>query len=101
MAMIIMSVWFIARILPNKYELMSILLPGERAFTAVPIARADVDRMAMAASPFMCLLLLILRIRKDAISTIGMAKYKGVKPSDSAITVAPKATCDRPSPIID
>ena len=77
------------------------LSPDVRDVTITPIANADADTMAMAAS---------LRIfpfsanrsnRNAAITTIGMENLIGANPQAIAMDNAPKDTWDNPSPIIE
>ncbi len=90
-----------ARMLPNKYELRSILMPGTTEIRKVPSASADADKTAIAASPLILEFCLMRKIKTAAIITIGMENSRGANPQTIAMAVAPKATCDRPSPIMD
>ena len=67
----------------------------------VPTASAEADRAAIAASPLIFAFWLIRSIMMAETITIGIENSRGAIPSTVAIAVAPKATCDSPSPIID
>ena len=67
----------------------------------IPIARAELDITAIAASPFILTLPLILKSITAAIITTGTETSRGAILKATAMQRAPKATWPSPSPIIE
>jgi hypothetical protein len=60
-----------------------------------------VEISAITLSPLSLLFSLIRRSKNAAIITTGIAIFKGARFAAVATAIAPKATCERPSPIIE
>lgn len=59
------------------------------------------DTMPMAASPYTRAFSLIFKIITELATTSGMETYIGENPKKSPRAMAPKLTCDNPSPMSD
>ena len=76
-------------------------MPVVSEVTMTPMASADAESTAMAASA-LTRLLSAMRSRKNAASmTTGIENHSGAKPQASATASAPKLTWLSPSPIIE
>ena len=80
---------------------MSMFIPDESDIAMMPTASAPVDIRAVSASPFSFPFSLRRRSRKAAAMTTGIATFIGAAPTAAATARLPKATCERPSPIIE
>lgn len=69
--------------------------------TTTPMAMELADITAIAESPRILLFSFSRSNKKATIITIGKEKYIGENWNIVAIAKAPKATCERPSPIIE
>ncbi len=67
----------------------------------VPIASDDADIIAIRESPEIFELLFIFNTKKETIITRGIENSIGAIPKIVASATLPKATCDKPSPIIE
>ena len=99
--LIITSVLLIASMLPNIYPFTSELSPVVIDVTRIPIASAVLEIRAIAASPWILLLSLILKSRNAEITTTGTEIASGATFIASAMQSAPNPTCESPSPIIE
>ena len=72
---------------------------SEAAITPTAIDVLEIS--AIAASPFIFALSLILMSRNAATITTGTEIFSGATLSAIATHAAPKPTCERPSPIIE
>ena len=67
----------------------------------VPIASDEADRIAINESPDIFELLFIFNTKNETIITSGIENSIGAIPRMVANATLPKATCDKPSPIME
>ncbi len=77
------------------------VIPVVKEVTATPIASADADIAAMAASDFIMPFSFILSSTNAAIITTGIDNLSGAIPHATAMESAPYETCESPSPIME
>ena len=80
---------------------MSVFMPDFMDMDITPIARALLEIRAMTASPFILPFSLRRKIINAESTTIGIPTVSGAVPKTRAIAIAPKATCERQSPIME